>query len=161
MKEYTVANILDLLETIGEDKVSFALSEFSCPRNAEIEDFIHNNAIDFAKKKMSITHLVFDENGQIEAFFTLTHKPSAVGDGLLSKTSQKKLSRHARLDTEIHAYSISAFLIAQFGKNERAKGNEHISGNQLMDFAISVLQNVQRQVGGGVVFWNARISRVY
>lgn len=40
MKEYTVANILDLLETVGEDKVSFALSEFSCPRNAEIEDFI-------------------------------------------------------------------------------------------------------------------------
>ena len=51
MKEYTVANILDLLETVGEDKVSFALSEFSCPRNAEIEDFIHNNAIDFAKEK--------------------------------------------------------------------------------------------------------------
>ena len=152
MKEYTVANILDLLEAVGEDKVSFALSEFSCPRNAEIEDFIHNNAIDFAKKKMSITHLVFDEKGQIEAFFTLTHKPSAVGDGLLSKTSQNKLSRHARLDTEIHAYSVSAFLIAQFGKNESAKGNEHISGNQLMDLAINVLQNVQRQVGGGVVF---------
>lgn len=86
------------------------------------------------------------------AFFTLTHKPSTVGDGLLSKTSQKKLSRHARLDTEIHAYSVSAFLIAQFGKNEGARGNDHISGNQLMDLVISVLQNVQRQVGGGVVF---------
>ena len=152
MKEYTVANILDLLETVGEDKVSFALSEFSCPRNPEIENFIHSNAIDFAKKKMSITHLVFDEKGQIEAFFTLTHKPSAVGDGLLSRTSQKKLSRFARLDTGIHAYSVSAFLIAQFGKNENAQGNEHISGDQLMDFAISVLRNVQRQVGGGVVF---------
>lgn len=152
MKEYTMANILDLLETVGEDKVSFALSEFSCPRNAEIEDFIHNNAIDFAKKKVSITHLIFDGEGQIEAFFTLTHKPSTVGDGLLSRTSQKKLSRYARLDTEIQAYSVSAFLIAQFGKNESAKGNSHISGNQLMDLAISVLQNVQRQVGGGVVF---------
>ena len=152
MKEYTVANILDLLETIGEDKVNFALSEFSCSRNMEIEDFVHNNAIDFAKKKMSITHLVFDEQGQIEAFFTLTHKPSTVGDGLLSRTGQKKLSRHARLDPEIHAYSVSAFLIAQFGKNENVRGSEHISGNQLMDLAISVLQSVQRQVGGGVVF---------
>lgn len=152
MKGYTVTNILDLLETIGDDEVSLALSEFSCPRNAEIESFIHNRAIDFAKKKMSITYLVFDEKGQIEAFFTLTHKSSVIGDGLLSKTSQKKLSRHARLDAEVHAYSISAFLIAQFGKNENAKGTEHISGNQLMDFAISILQNVQRQVGGGVVF---------
>lgn len=109
MKEYTVANILDLLETVGEDKVNFALSAFSCPRNEEIEDFIHNNAIDFAKKKMSITHLIFNEEGEIAAFFTLTHKPSNVGYGLLNKTSQKKLSRYARLDVEIHAYSVSAF----------------------------------------------------
>ena len=97
MKEYTVANILDLLETIGEGKVSFALSEFSCSRNMEIEDFVHNNATDFAKKKMSITHLVFGEEGQIEAFFTLTHKPSTVGDRLLSRTGQKKLSKHVGL----------------------------------------------------------------
>lgn len=36
MKEYTAASILELLETVGEDKVSFALSEFSYPGNAEI-----------------------------------------------------------------------------------------------------------------------------
>ena len=41
MKEYIVANILDLLETVGEDKVSFALSEFSCPRNAEIRHIVY------------------------------------------------------------------------------------------------------------------------
>jgi hypothetical protein len=152
MKEYTVTNILDLLETIGEDRVSSALSEFTCSKNTEIECFVRNNAIDFAKKKMSITHLVFDEEGQIEAFFTLTHKPSAVADSLLSRTGQKKLSRYARFDSEIRAYSVSAFLIAQFGKNENVRGSEHISGNQLMDLAISVLQSVQRQVGGGVVF---------
>ncbi|MCM1160291.1 MAG: hypothetical protein NC412_03615 [Roseburia sp.] len=64
MKEYTVANILDLLEMIGEDKVNFALSEFSCSRNMEIEDFVHNNAIDFAKKKMSITYLVLMKKGR-------------------------------------------------------------------------------------------------
>ncbi len=28
MKDYTVANILDLLETVGEDKLNFALSKF-------------------------------------------------------------------------------------------------------------------------------------
>lgn len=121
MKGYAVANILDLLEMIGEDEVILALSEFSCPRNAEIESFIHNSAIEFAKKKMSITYLVFDETGQIEAFFTLAHKSSVIGDGLLSKTSQKKLSRHARLDAEVHVYSISAFLIAQFGKMKLRK----------------------------------------
>lgn len=152
MKEYTVANILDLLETVGEDEVKDALSDFSCPQNKEIENFIHNNAIEFAKRKMSITHLVFAEDGQILAYFTLTHKPSNVSDGLLSKTSQKKLAMHARLDNSIQAFSVSAFLIAQFGKNENVIGTEGISGNQLMDFVFSVLQNVQRQIGGGVVF---------
>ena len=43
-------------------------------------------------------------------------------------------------------------MIAQFGKNENVRGSEHISGDQLMDLAISVLQSAQRQVGGGVVF---------
>lgn len=42
MKEYTVANILDLLDTVGEDEVKNALSDFSCPKNEEIENFIHN-----------------------------------------------------------------------------------------------------------------------
>lgn len=152
MKEYAVVNVLDLIDTVGESEVQIALSDFSCLQNKEIEDFIHKNAIEFAKRKMSITHLVFDENGQIVAYFTLTHKPSNVSDGLLSKTSQKKLSMHAKLDNNIHAFSVSAFLIAQFGKNDNVIGSEKISGNQLMDLALSVLQNVQRQIGGGVVF---------
>lgn len=47
-----------MLESVGEDELSSILSDFSCPKNPEIERFIHNNAIEFAKRKMSITHTV-------------------------------------------------------------------------------------------------------
>ncbi len=141
-----------MLETVGEDELSSILSDFSCPRNPEIEHFIHNNAIEFAKRKMSITHLVFDSDARLIAYFTLTHKPSSVDGQVLSKTSRKKLEMHARMDESIQAYSVSAYLIAQFGKNYGVDGGHSISGNELMDMAFDVLERVQRQIGGGVVF---------
>ncbi len=152
MSGYTVINILDMLETVGEDELSSILSDFSCPRNPEIEHFIHNNAIEFAKRKMSITHLVFDSDARLIAYFTLTHKPSSVDGQVLSKTSRKKLEMHARMDESIQAYSVSAYLIAQFGKNYGVDGGHSISGDELMDMVFDVLERVQRQIGGGVVF---------
>ncbi len=152
MSGYTVINILDMMETVGEDELSSILSDFSCPRNPEIEHFIHNNAIEFAKRKMSITHLVFDSDARLIAYFTLTHKPSSVDGQVLSKTSRKKLEMHARMDESIQAYSVSAYLIAQFGKNYGVDGGHSISGDELMDMVFDVLERVQRQIGGGVVF---------
>lgn len=152
MNEYVVTNILDLLEIVGEEELKKALSDFSCSQNQEIENFIHNNAIEFAKRKISITHLVFNDFGEIIAFFTLTHKPSTVQDILLSKTRQKKLALHASRNSSTHSYNISAFLIAQFSKNSNPKIKNTITGNQLMDLAINVLQRVQKQIGGGIIF---------
>ena len=152
MSGYTVINILDMLETIGEDELSSILFDFSCPMNLEIEHFIHNNAIEFEKRKMSITHLVFDGDARLVAYFTLTHKPSSVDGRVLSKTSRKKLEMHARMDESIQAYSVSAYLIAQFGKNYGVDGGHSISGDELMDMAFDVLERVQRHIGGGVVF---------
>lgn len=63
MKEYTVVNILDMLEAIGEENLSAILSDFSCPINKEIENFVWHNAIESAKKKMSITYFLMDVEG--------------------------------------------------------------------------------------------------
>lgn len=65
MKEYTVVNILDMLEAIGEENLSVILSDFSCPINKEIENFVWHNAIEFAKKKMSITYFLMDAEGEM------------------------------------------------------------------------------------------------
>lgn len=149
---FNVVNIIDLLESVGEKEVRSALQEFECERNSEIEIFLKNNAIDFAKRKISVTHLILDDNGQIAAYFTLTHKPSNISSLSLSKSAIKTLSRYAILDRDSNSFNISAFLIAQFGKNSAYNGSRNISGNKLMDFCFEILESVQKQVGGGIAF---------
>ena len=92
---FNVVNIIDLLDSVGEEEVRSALQEFECERNSEIEIFLKNNAIDFAKRKISVTHLILDDNGQIAAYFTLTHKPSNITASSLSNSAIKTLSRYA------------------------------------------------------------------
>lgn len=152
MNAYTTVNILDMINVIGEDRVNQILSDFSCPKNDEIENFIKKNAIDFAKRKMSITHLVMDENGKLAAIFALTHKAVKIKDEILSSTLRKKIKRYAQLDEDTNSYMVSAFLIAQFGKNYEEREGEPVNGNSLMDDAMDILVAVQHDVGGGVVY---------
>ena len=67
MSAFDVVNVLDLADAIGEDEVKDILSDFCCPKNLEIEVFIKKNALDFSKKKMSVTYLVFDEEMEMAA----------------------------------------------------------------------------------------------
>lgn len=152
MNDNTVINILDLLETLGEDEVKEILSDFSCPKNNEIEYYLLNNAVEFAKRKMSVTYLVFDKDYRFIAYFTLTHKSSLISADMLSNTAKKKLSMYAKLDDNINCFDVSAFLIAQFGKNYAVDNGKTISGNMLMDYVFSILNEAQRLIGGGVVF---------
>lgn len=150
MGEFSVINILDLIDSIGENDVIDALKSFRCSKNKDIEDYLSKNAIDFSKRKISITHLVLDEQANIVGYFALTHKPMRIPSVLLSNSSRKKIERYTKLDETTNSYDASAFLIAQFGKNTCIESN--FTGNQLMDIALDVLLKVQKQVGGGIVF---------
>ena len=152
MSNFQVVNILDMIETIGEDEVNSILSEFSCTRNPEIENFVKKNAVDFAKKKMSVTYLVIDTTESIRAIFTLTHKAIVLTNENLSNTMRKRIQRYSRLDESTDSFNVSAFLIAQFGKCDTYSSEENISGNALMDFTFEILTAVQHDFGGGLVY---------
>lgn len=49
--EYTVINIKNILENLGEEQIKKLLSNFLCKNNKEIEIFLHKNAIEFSKKR--------------------------------------------------------------------------------------------------------------
>lgn len=152
MNNYNTVNILDMIDVFGEEELSDILSEFSCPKNLEIESFVRNKAIDFAKKKISITYFVTNDCGEIISFFTLAHKALEIGSRSLSSTSAKRLSRFAQFNEEKSSFTVSAFLIAQLGKNYAVEEQEDWNGVRLMEKALDTLEKVRRMVGGGVVY---------
>jgi hypothetical protein len=69
-----VENILGIIDRDGEEELALDLSSFSCGVNDEIQTFLTDKAIEFARKKMSITYLVSDdEDGELLGYFTLAH----------------------------------------------------------------------------------------
>lgn len=151
-----VVNILDSIEENGEIEIEKDLSLFSCSINKEIEDFVRYKAIDFARRKVSITYLVYDINdSQLLGYFTLTHKAIDINGEYLSNTSRRKLSNHARYEEDSDTYSSSAFLLAQFGKNYGVDDGKRLTGVELMEFAMDVLKDIQHRIGGGVVYLDA------
>lgn len=87
-----VTNILDSLDTIGEEALKLELLKFVSAKNPEIETFLREKAIDFAKQKLSITYILSDlEDGAILGYFTLTHKSVMINSEILSKTAKKRL----------------------------------------------------------------------
>ena len=151
MAKFKVINILDMLESIGEDGVKEVLSDFSCPLNCEIEHFVKVDSIPFSRNKSSITHFVIDESSSVVAMFCLAHKAIEISSSGVTKTIQRKMTRFSELSEEDKSYKISAFLIAQFSKNFACE-NCPITGDELMNLAIEVLENVQKQIGGCVVY---------
>lgn len=152
---FVTVNILDAIENYGEDKVKNILSNFSCEKNKDVEGFIRNKAINFAKQKISMTYLILNEAGKVVGFFTLAHKPLIVeneGALQLSNTQRKRLAKHSKLDELSGSYELSAFLIAQFGKNDAIRSDLSISGSSLMKIAIDTLTIAQHIIGGGVIF---------
>ena len=91
---------------IGEESLYDLLSDFSCPKNPDVEYFLLHNAIEFTKKDQSITYLVFDaEDASLVGYFSLTVKPISVRASNISKTMAKKLSRVSILDEETQSYT--------------------------------------------------------
>ena len=148
-----VDNILDMIQDGGEAETQEDLSAFSCPRNSEIESFLHEKAIDFAKRKLSITYLVTDaSDGAILGYFTLAHKALEISAAALSKTSAKKISRFAEFDQTENSFTVSAFLLAQIGKNYAIDGGQRITGDELIDRANEVMEDIQHRIGGGIIY---------
>ena len=146
-------NIHDLLEEGGVEKTSALLRSFKCSINPEIEHFLDDNAIDFASKNISVTYLVFNSANELVGYFTVTHKPSFITDSALkSNTLRKKIERFCGGIHEDGKFLCSAFLIAQFGKNMGNLAGERIKGDELMNCVFEILGDVQKKIGGGVVF---------
>ncbi len=144
---------MDSLDLLGEGNLRLELSSFVSAKNPDIEEFIKEKAIAFAKGKLSITYILSDmEDGAMLGYFTLTHKSLIVSSDRLSKTAQKRLMGYSRFDVETGNYMASAFLLAQFGKKYGVDNGKRISGSEMMEYVDIILLDVQRRIGGGIMY---------
>lgn len=153
----SVFSIPVLLDQVGEKNTKDMLQTFSCisdgiQLNEEVENFIKSNAIEFYKRKMSVTYLVNNEEDKLAGIFTLTHKAVDIPAFDLSNAQKKRIQRFAQLDPDTGMFRASAYLIAQFGKNYAVENGLTIRGTELMECTLSVLHDVQEMVGGGIVY---------
>lgn len=122
----------------------------------DVERFLKEQAIEFTKKNQSVTYLVFsNDDVQLVGYFTLAIKPISVNADAFSNTMKRKIARVSELDEENGTYTLSAYLIAQLGKNYNAGANERITGEQLLQAAVDTIKELQYMVGGMVVFLEA------
>ena len=90
---YTMINIREYLalgtdEEVGEPALVRLLSDFSCPKNPDVEYFLKKNAIEFTKKNQSVTYLVFsNDEGELIGYFSIALKPLTAGCGWIRHSS--------------------------------------------------------------------------
>ena len=141
---------------LGEDELLQILSEFSCPMNPDVERFLKHSSIEFTKKNQSVTYLVFSvADGKLLGYFTLALKPLTVRGETVSNTVKRKLLRISELDKKSDTYTMSAYLIAQLGKNYSEKDGKMITGAELLGLAWDKIKATQYMFGGMVTFLEA------
>ena len=158
----SVINIRDLLSGNQEELLRAYIETYSCEMekegvrkslNPDIENFLNNNAIQFARMKTGMTYLVIDEeDGALLGYFSLAHKPLEIPADGIPRKIKDKVKRFSALDEENNSYQVSAFLIGQFGKNYAVDNGRRISGNQMMRLAMEQLRLAQNTIGGTIVY---------
>ncbi len=158
--KFLVTNIRRYLDSdnpkLGEDRLIHQISEFSCPKNSDVEHFLKRNAIEFTKKNQSVTYLVFSLSSmKLVGYFTIALKPLTVRGETVSNTVKRKLLRISELDERSDSYTMSAYLIAQLGKNYTDDRDKEITGKELIELAFTVIEEIQYMGGGMVTFLEA------
>ena len=161
--KFSVINIRRYLNSdnpkLGESRLLQVLSGFSCPKNPDVERFLKKSSIEFTKKNQSVTYLVFDVSSmELAGYFTIALKPLTVRGETVSNTVKKKLMRVSELDEQSQTYTMSAYLIAQLGKNFKNGAEKKITGEELLELAWDIVEKMQYMGGGMVTFLEAENS---
>ncbi len=156
MAGYRILTIDKLLESIGEDGLEAILSDYICPMNDDIEDYLRHKAITFSKQGLAKTHLVFaDFRGSpvLIGFFALANKTIFIPDkSKLSKTTKRRIAKFATHIAETKMSYVTAPLIAQLGKNYSNDYNTLITGDELLKMAIDCILETQFAIGGKTAY---------
>lgn len=141
----------------SEVKVKEVISDFYCHKDSDIESFLknENKAILYERKSKSRTYFIFSEK-ELEkgifvllAYFAISMQTLKIPDGTSASQIRKLDGLYAKKGSEAIT-EIPSFLIGQLGKND--KYADKITGDELLEYAFSVIGKAQGIVGGRVAF---------
>lgn len=151
---YTMINIREYLalgtdEEVGEPALVRMLSDFSCPKNPDVEYFLKKNAIEFTKKNQSVTYLVFsNDEGELIGYFSIALKPLTVRCETVSNTVSligallsSELKEQEKLDIIKHEYNIQ--ISSEFREDVSVMGN--LSQGIVDDTKAEIIMNMYRK----------------
>ena len=153
MDGYISVNLGRALKTegVGEKQIQSVLSNFSCPLNLDVENFLKNKAVEFSKHRWAQTHLVFTSykgKNVLIGYYALTLKDIVVDKNALSSGMRRRLSEFASYDTDTKNFVLTMPLIAQLGKNFTNGYNKLITGDELLKKALDKVGEIQMIAGG-------------
>lgn len=122
-----------------------ALLSFRCAKDSDIETFLHDKAIEFNRRRICVTYLLFNkaayDEGKmfIDAFFTLSYRSIVASNVEAGKSAIKKIGGFATVKT------LDFILIGQLGKYiKKISDDEYlsadISGERILDYAFQTIR---------------------
>ena len=148
---FIVRRLDTLLKDEGGEAVFSALQGSFSSKNADVEHFLKNSAVQSMKLHQSSTYLVMSSDLALLGYFTLALKVVRIDASLLSKRESSKLERFSFPDKMNNSFIVPAILIAQFSRNFNEK-TQIIDGASLMSITLEFVRSIQSQVGGIVTF---------
>lgn len=158
MLGYTKINLIDMSEMMEYDKVMRIISDFSCPYNKDVDEFLHMKAMEFSKQRLATVYLVFasyKEKPVLVGYFALAQKYFHIDvarRGSIGSNLRKRIKKFATYDEQINKCIVSAPLIGQLGKNYQNGYDKLITGNELLKIACDTVKEAQRILGGKLIY---------
>lgn len=157
MAGYSILSLNDIIAEQGEDFCREILSNFSCPKNGDVEKFLTKRAaIDFARQGIAQTFLVYASYRKKQVlcgYFSFALKYIIVNKHSISSTTMRRLRKFAMPTSDPNSgLVITAPLIAQLGKNYTNDYNTLITGDELLALAVEKIREAQMILGGRVVY---------
>lgn len=142
------------------DLLTQVLSSFSCVQDKDIENFLHNRAVEFEQLSKACTYLICDEEQltaedfcldqlTIYGYVSIALKILSVPDEM----SNRKRKELDGLSAKIHGEQIkdfSCYLIGQLSRNSNV-AHDSLSGADLLQAAYDVIAAAVDAVGGRYV----------
>lgn len=157
MMGYLQVSLQDMIKELGNERetVKRIVSEFSCPLNKDVENFLRDSAITFAEQGVANTHLVFasyKDRPVLVGYYTLCLKTIRVANKSVSSNLRRRLNKFAAANPDTGAMYIVSPLIAQLGKNYANEYNKLITGDELLSMALDRVREIQRISSGKTVY---------